>query len=55
MLLAERSGEPAIEDEQHIGLSGKIGQADGFFGEILQAEIWGWGVYRYHRHYDLSY
>jgi hypothetical protein len=44
MQLAEGSGKPAVEDEQHVGLASKINEADGLASEILQAEIWGWGV-----------
>ena len=37
MPLAKRSGKPAVEDEQHIGLTGKISEVDSFAAEILQA------------------
>jgi hypothetical protein len=45
MRTAEWSRKTTVEDEQHIGVACKIGEADGFASEILQTEIRGRSVY----------
>jgi hypothetical protein len=46
MLLAERSGKAAVEDQQDVGLALEISKADRLTQEIPQGEIGGGGIKR---------
>lgn len=50
MLLAERSEKAPVENEQHIRLPAKIGQADQLIPEVLQGKIGCRGVNGYFWH-----